>query len=68
MNPEIVNLFWVNNEMLSIEQIKNINKPLVWTFVDMWPFLGTEHYSLNPIYFKKNFKVNNKNCRWVDSN
>ena len=61
LNPEIVNLFWVNNEMLSIEQIKNINKPLVWTFVDMWPFLGTEHYSLNPIYFKKNFKVNNKN-------
>jgi glycosyltransferase involved in cell wall biosynthesis len=61
LNPEIVNLFWVNNEMLSIEQIKNINKPLVWTFVDMWPFLGTEHYSLNSIYFKKNFKVNNKN-------
>ena len=61
LNPEIVNLFWVNNEMLSIEQIKKINKPLVWTFVDMWPFLGTEHYSLNPIYFKKNFKVNNKN-------
>ena len=37
LNPEIVNLFWVNNEMLSIEQIKEINKPLVWTFVDMWP-------------------------------
>jgi glycosyltransferase involved in cell wall biosynthesis len=27
----------------------------------MWPFLGTEHYSLNPIYFKKKIKVNNKN-------
>lgn len=61
LNPEIVNLFWVNNEMLSIEQIKKINKPLVWTFVDMWPFLGTEHYSLNSIYFKKNFKVSKKN-------
>ena len=61
LNPKIVNLFWVNNEMLSIEQIKKINKPLVWTFVDMWPFLGTEHYSLNSIYFKKNFKVSKKN-------
>jgi glycosyltransferase involved in cell wall biosynthesis len=70
LNPKIVNLFWVNNEMLSIEQIKMINKPLVWTFVDMWPFLGTEHYSLNPVYFRKNYKVHNKNFfyylnKWV---
>jgi glycosyltransferase involved in cell wall biosynthesis len=61
LNPKIVNLFWVNNEMLSIEQIKQIKKPIVWTFVDMWPFLGTEHYSLNQIYFKKKIKIKSKN-------
>ena len=61
LKPDIVNLFWVNNEMISIKQFKQIKRPLVWTFVDMWPFLGIEHYSLSRIYFKKNFRLDNKN-------
>jgi glycosyltransferase involved in cell wall biosynthesis len=29
---------------MSIEDIGRINKPIVWTFHDMWPFCGLEHY------------------------
>lgn len=29
--------------MLSISEITRINKPLVWTFHDLWPIRGTEH-------------------------
>ena len=45
INPDIVNLHWVNNELLSIAQIGKIKQPIVWTFVDMWPMCGGEHYS-----------------------
>ncbi|QWE24995.1 glycosyltransferase family 4 protein [Polynucleobacter sp. AP-Elch-400A-B2] len=42
---DVVNLHWVGGEMLSIADIANIKKPLVWTLHDMWPFCGAEHYT-----------------------
>ena len=44
-NFDIVNLHWVNGEMLSINDIAKIEKPIVWTLHDMWAFSGAEHYS-----------------------
>ena len=44
---DIINLHWVNGEMLSIKNIGNLEKPIVWTFHDMWPFSGAEHISIN---------------------
>jgi glycosyltransferase involved in cell wall biosynthesis len=43
-NFDVVNLHWLGSEMLSIEEIGRINKPLVWTMHDMWTFTGSEHY------------------------
>ena len=37
IDHDIIHLHWVNNEMLSINQISKITKPLIWTFHDMWP-------------------------------
>lgn len=42
-DAEIVNLHWVQHEMLSISDISKINKPIVWTLHDMWAFCGAEH-------------------------
>lgn len=44
-NADVVNLHWVNGETISIEDIAKINKPIVWTLHDMWPFCGAEHYT-----------------------
>ena len=44
-NPDIVNLHWINGGFLGISTISKINKPIVWTFHDMWPFSSTEHYN-----------------------
>lgn len=44
-DTEVVNLHWVGDETLSIEDIGRIRKPLVWTLHDMWPFCGAEHYT-----------------------
>jgi glycosyltransferase involved in cell wall biosynthesis len=44
-DTDIVNLHWIGGEMMSIEDIGRIRKPVVWTLHDMWPFCGAEHYS-----------------------
>jgi len=46
-DADIVNLHWVGDETLSVEDIGRIRKPTVWTLHDMWPFCGTEHYTID---------------------
>ena len=46
-NPDIINLHWICNETLSLKEINQINKPIIWTLCDMWPFLGLEHVDFN---------------------
>ena len=41
---DIVNFHWIGSEMISLKEILKINKKIVWTFHDMWPFLGMNHY------------------------
>lgn len=43
-DADIVNLHWLGGEVLSVEEIGRINKPICWTMHDMWPFSGAEHY------------------------
>jgi glycosyltransferase involved in cell wall biosynthesis len=43
-SADILNLHWINNEFLTIEDIGRLRKPIVWTLHDMWPFCGAEHY------------------------
>ena len=42
---DVVNLHWVCGEMVSVEDIGRITKPVVWTLHDMWAFCGAEHYA-----------------------
>jgi glycosyltransferase involved in cell wall biosynthesis len=42
---DIINLHWVNWEMLSISDIGQLQQPVVWTLHDMWAFCGAEHYT-----------------------
>lgn len=44
IDPDIVNLHWVQHEMISIEEIGKIKKPIVWTLHDTWPISSTNHY------------------------
>lgn len=44
-DADIVHLHWVQGSMLSIADIGRIEKPIVWTLHDMWPFCGAEHYT-----------------------
>lgn len=45
LNPDVINLHWVSNGYLQIETLAKLQKPLVWTLQDMWPFTGGCQYS-----------------------
>ncbi len=45
---DIIHLHWINHGFLSLknlEQLFKLNKPVVWTMHDMWPFTGGCHYT-----------------------
>ena len=41
---DLIHLHWINNDMISIEDIAKIKKTIVWTMHDCWVFGGAEHY------------------------
>jgi glycosyltransferase involved in cell wall biosynthesis len=48
-NADIINLHWINGGFLSLQslnQLKKLGKPIVWTLHDMWAFTGGCHYNL----------------------
>ncbi len=45
LEPDVVNLHWINAGYLQIETLAKLNKPLVWTLHDMWAFTGGCHYN-----------------------
>lgn len=49
---DIVHLHWVNG-LLAYRSLKRLEKPIVWTFRDMWPITGGCHYSLDCRGFEK---------------
>lgn len=47
-DADLLHLHWVQGEMLSIEAIGRLRKPMVWTLHDCWAFSGSEHYPNGP--------------------
>jgi glycosyltransferase involved in cell wall biosynthesis len=45
INPDVINLQWINGGYLQIETIAKFKKPIIWTLHDMWAFTGGCHYN-----------------------
>lgn len=61
---DIIHLHWINQGMLSINNIREIlqsGKPVVWTMHDMWECTAICHHS----YTCELFKSECKNCRFL---
>jgi len=58
-DADIIHLNWINAEMLSIADIRKINKPIIWSIVDMWAFCGAEHLSSDERW-KDGYSSNNR--------
>lgn len=60
INPDVVNLHWIGNNFISFREISKINKPIIWTLHDMWPYCGSEHYSFENRYIDGYTKSNSR--------
>ena len=56
---DIINLHWVNGEMMSIADIGQLPQPVVWTLHDLWAFCGAEHYT-NDIRWREGYWRHNR--------
>ena len=45
IDADVIHLHWVASGMIRIEDLKKINKPIVWSLHDMWTFTGGCHYN-----------------------
>ena len=62
---DIINFHWINHEMLSLKEISKIQKPIIWTIHDQWPFASIEHYiSENDNRYRVGY--NNKNSTFIE--
>lgn len=43
IKPDIINLHWIARGLISIENIRKLDIPIVWTLHDMWSFTGGCH-------------------------
>ena len=44
---DIIHFHWINGGFISIKLLKKIDKPIIWTMRDMWPFTGGCHVGLD---------------------
>ena len=58
-DADVVHLHWVQGEMLSVEGIGRIRKPIVWTLHDMWAFCGAEHYT-DDLRWREGYRPGNR--------
>ncbi|EGQ9466142.1 glycosyltransferase [Vibrio parahaemolyticus] len=65
INPDIVHMHWINSGFISVKSLSKIDKPIIWSLHDMWPFTGGCHYN-----FPGCDKFHNgcKNCPLLDDN
>ena len=60
-NNDIINLHWIGNDTLSLDDIKNIKK-VIFTLHDMWPYTSIEHYMDEEIFIQ-NYTIDSKNIK-----
>lgn len=64
INPDIIHLHWINGGLLQISSLKKINKPIIWTLHDSWPFTGGCHIP----YACEEYKYNCMKCKKFSKN
>ena len=47
LDYDILHLHWVNQRFLDLRELKKVNKPIVWTLHDSWPFCAVCHYFID---------------------
>jgi len=60
LQPDVLNLHWVNDGFMQIEMLPRFRQPIIWTLHDMWPFAGGEHYVGESVRYKEGYTSLNR--------
>lgn len=61
---DVLHLHWLNQRFINLEDLIGLNKPIVWTLHDSWPFCGVCHY----FFDCEGYKNKCGNCPLLHSN
>lgn len=64
LDCDILHLHWINQRFIKLSDLAKVNKPIVWTLHDSWPFCGVCHYFLEC----KKYKTGCKQCQYLNNN
>lgn len=63
LDYDVLHLHWLNQRFIKLEDLIGLNKPIVWTLHDSWPFCGVCHY-----FFEcKGYKIKCGKCPFLHS-
>ena len=60
---DLLHLHWINLRFLNLNELRRINKPIIWTLHDSWAFTGVCHYT----YDCDNYLQECGNCPFLHS-
>lgn len=60
LNPDVINIHWVNGGYLRVESFSRLGYPALWTLHDMWAFCGAEHYVGNDQRYRDGYEPGNR--------
>lgn len=60
LDPDVINLHWVTNGYMTIKGIGRLERPVVWSLYDMWPFSGSEHYGSSLTRVREGYQKGNR--------
>jgi glycosyltransferase involved in cell wall biosynthesis len=52
-NADLIHIHWLGQGFINLGSLKKINKPILWTMRDMWPFTGGSHYNMDFVKYEK---------------
>lgn len=44
-SPGLTHIHWLGDNVMSVEEVRDLASPVIWTLHDMWPISGAEHYT-----------------------
>jgi len=46
-DADIIHIHWLSQGFINLKSLSKIDKPVIWTMRDMWPFTGGSHYTMD---------------------
>ncbi len=60
---DVLHLHWINQRFLKLSDLAKVEKPIVWTLHDSWPFCGVCHY----FFDCEKYKTRCKQCQYLNN-